>query len=139
MPNMFAFLPLQGRAELIGTAPLLMLAGYALFVPSMIGFDFRLDVDHIEDLKTLPIRPSRLVLGQVLAPTAILVAAEWLSVGLVHSLFAIHPTLLVGILALIVPFNLMLVEIENLGFLLYPTRMMVNPVLDFQAMDGRSC
>lgn len=134
MPALFALLPLNGPGAEIGLAPWLMLGASALFVPAMVGFDFRLDVDHIETLKTLPIRPWRLVLGQVLAPTAILVVAEWLSVGLIGFQFVVSPTILAGVCALIVPLNLMLVEIENVGFLLYPTRVMVNPALDFQAM-----
>src|SRR5262249_6803981 len=40
----------------------------ALFMPSLLTFDFRADVDRMEVLKTLPLPAWRIVVGQMLIP-----------------------------------------------------------------------
>ena len=106
----------------------------ALFAPALVGFDFRADLTLMEDLKTLPIPPDRLALGQLITPVLILTTMEWLALGGVAALAPGYPTLFLGAAALALPLNLVLVAIENLYFLWYPFRMTGFNAFDFQAM-----
>lgn len=136
-PVVTTFFSVKARdfdAAVFSGAAIAMVAGFALFAPSMIGFDFRTELDRMEDLKTLPIRPSRLVLGQILASVTVLVAGEWVSLGLIGSLAKLDARIMVGLLGLVVPLNVVLVEIENLFFLLYPYRPPMSPSFDFPMM-----
>ena len=105
-----------------------------LFLTPMIPFDFRGDVDRMEELKTLPIPPWALVLGQVATPAlilslpqllVILVAAVWLQ--------EVDATICVASL-LVLPVNFLVVAIENLLFLLFPTRIMAANPADITAI-----
>jgi Putative ABC exporter len=111
-----------------------VIVSIALFAPSLVGFDFRPDLGRMEDLKTLPLRPSCLALGQVVTPVLILTLTEWVALGAVAVLAPNYPMLLLGAAAMALPLNLMLVAIENLYFLWYPFRMTGFNAFDFQAM-----
>ena len=111
-----------------------MLAGLGVFSPAMVGFDFRPDIGRMEDLKTLPIPTSRLVLGQLLAPVAILCAAEWMMIAAVAIVTRSDLGLLAGAALLALPLNLLLVAIENLYCLWFPFRMAGINSFDFQAL-----
>ena len=111
-----------------------MMVAFAVFAPSMIGFDFRPDLERMEDLKTLPIPPSRLVLGQLATPVVILSLIEWFGLALIAISTRPSPLLFWGVLALTPPVNLLFVAVENLYFLWFPFRMTAMNTLDFQAM-----
>src|SRR5207249_3358286 len=115
-------------------AAIVMLLSIGVFAPTMVGYDFRLDVDRIEALKTLPIAPSRLALGQVLAPAMVLTAGQWLTLAVIARLLRPDPALVAGAFALVPPGNLLLVELENLFFLWFPSRYVSGPSIDFQTM-----
>ena len=117
-----------------GGAALPALLGIALFAPTTVGYDFRSDFGRMEDLKTLPIPPGRVVLGQLLAPVLVLTAAAWVSLSLFGWLARPGPTLLVSAAALAPPVNLVLVAVENLYFLWFPFRTAGVNSFDFQAM-----
>jgi hypothetical protein len=106
----------------------------ALFAPSMIGYDFRFDIDRMEDLKTLPITPRSLVLGQLATPVVILTLGEWIALGMIAAVASAPPALMIGSFAATLPLNLLLVAIENLYFLWFPFRMGGASSLDFQAL-----
>ena len=113
---------------------LVSLVGIALFAPTMVGFDFRSDLGRIEVLKALPIRPTRLVLGQLVTGVMILTAAEWLAVALVAYLVQADPWLIGTGVLMVVPVNLVIVAVENLYFLWFPFRLSGFNTFDFQAM-----
>jgi len=103
------------------------LAGPLTLLLSMfLCFDFRGDIDVMETLKTLPISASRLVLGQLLAPTLLATLVQAVAcLGLVLGTASPPETWsVVGVvLAYLLPFNLFFFGVENLLFLWYPTRM----------------
>jgi hypothetical protein len=111
-----------------------VIVSIALFAPALVGFDFRPDLGRMEDLKTLPIRPGRLALGQVITPVLILTLIEWFALAGIAALVPSFPTLFLGAAALALPLNFVLVAIENLYFLWYPFRMTGFNAFDFQAM-----
>lgn len=106
----------------------LVLLGIAFFAPGMVGFDFQTDFERLEELKTLPIAAKRLALGEVLTPVLILTAYEWAVLAAIYP-FArgLSPgsgvRLLIAVAALTPPTNLLLVGVENLFFLAFPTRV----------------
>jgi hypothetical protein len=121
--------------EVFAAGPSLsILFGIAMFAPTMVGFDFRPDLARMEDLKTLPIPPTRLALGQVVTPVLVLSAVEWFALALVAGATRPGALVAVGAAALVLPLNLLLVAVENLYFLWFPYRMSGFNTFDFQAM-----
>jgi ABC-2 type transport system permease protein len=101
-------------------------------------FDFRGDLDRMELLLGLPVRPAMVALGQVLVPALILGCLQ--AAGLAGLIF-LNPgqeTVPARIFLLFCfPLNLLFVAIENLLFLLYPVRTAPSAPGDFQAL-GRA-
>ena len=93
-----------------------------VLLPEAIKFDFRLDSDHLCQLKLLPMTPTRIVFGQLATPvllaclfqTAIFVAA-----GVYRS---VDPQLIVAAVVFSLPLTVLFVALDNLVFLLYPHR-----------------
>ena len=111
------------------------LAGFALFAPAMVPFDFRPDINRMEDLKTLPIPAGRLVLGQLGAPVFILCLGEWICLSVIAiATKGAEPVALLGAAVMFPPLNLLLVAIENLYCLLFPFRTTGISSFDFQAI-----
>lgn len=102
-----------------------------ILLTALVAYDFRGDIDRMDVLKSLPVRPAGLVIGQLTTPVMLMTALQWTclaalafmqrSVGPVHAAVAL----------LAVPFNYYLFGLENLLFLLFPTRVMAAG--DFQA------
>jgi hypothetical protein len=123
-----------GRQELlptiIGTVAVTMAGFLTLIGPMAVRDDLRSDLLQIDLLKTYPIPGWGVVLGEVLAPTAILAVIEWLlllvAALVLPSLGKIHPTtsqrLLVGLSAafLLPCFSLIGVVLQNAVALLWP-------------------
>jgi hypothetical protein len=128
----------RGQASLV---PALVLVGavawFTVFLTALVPFDFRGDVDRLAVLKTLPLPAWRLTVGQLLAPVLVLSALQWLVLAAVlAALPAAWPYLLAGA-AYAVPFNFLVFGLENLLFLLFPTRLQAATPGDFQAL-GRN-
>ena len=90
-------------------------------------FDFRGDLDQLPWLKSLPLRPSAVALGQLAAPVMILAACH---VATLAAAAVAMPNLRVPLLAaalLAPPFDLLLLGVENLMFLLFPSRGPATP------------
>ncbi len=119
--------------ELLG--PLLsVFVGMTFLASTSIGCDFRPDVGHMEDLKTLPIRPFRLALGQLLTPVFLLGLSQGLTLGLIGVVTRADPTWLIAAGVLAWPVNLILAAVENLYFLWFPYRTLGVNSFDFQMM-----
>lgn len=80
------------RVMICGMAVMFLLV--SLFTGAqMVRQDFRSDLQQMDMLKTLPLPPWQVVLGQLLAPIVILTAVQWLllAVALAGSIGAISP------------------------------------------------
>ena len=109
----------------------------ALFLPRALPFDFRGDVDYIDWLKSMPIRAGGIAAGQLIAPVVIACAIQWSFVaGLLFLIPERWPILLAGA-AFCLPIDMLVFGIENLVFLLFPSRSAFPTPGDFQSM-GRS-
>src|SRR5262245_1354559 len=116
------------------TAVLIALA-YQSFLASMqLPAGFRGDIDRLEWLKSLPIHPAAVTLGQISGPALLLsllqatmLAAAWILCGGFYAIYAAG-------LVLLVPVNLLLFGVENLIFLIFPLRQTSATAGDFQFM-----
>ncbi|MFO0881500.1 MAG: putative ABC exporter domain-containing protein [Gemmataceae bacterium] len=109
----------------------------SIFLTTVIPFDFRGDIDRIGVLKTLPIVPWRIALGQLLTPTLILMLVQLVILGGILVAAPDHMWTVLAIALYVPPFCFFLVAIDNLFFLLFPVRLMAATPGDFQAM-GRN-
>ena len=102
----------------VSSSAAILLAISAVLVPRVLLFDFRGDLEHLDYLKTLPFRPSAVVLGQALTPIvlAISVLAVILGGAFLAASDAGQRRLLVVTLPMIVPFHCLRYAVENLIF-----------------------
>jgi ABC-2 type transport system permease protein len=116
------------------------------FLTTLLPFDFRADLDRMALLKTLPLPAWRLSVGQLLAPVLLMTLLHWLALASVAIVFLFEPAgndfsrsllILAGLAALVVPFNFLLFAVDNLLFLLFPTRLISSSPGDLQAV-GRN-
>ncbi len=102
-------------------------------LPRVLNFDFRNDQDHLAELKAMPISPRIVAIGQLLAPVLILsVFHLTLLVGAVICTDGSVRGQLLAIIPFVLPMNVLLFGVENLMFLLFPTRMVPMGRLDFE-------
>jgi len=93
-----------------------------LFFVSLLRFDFRDDLDRLDLLRSLPIHPWAVVVGELVAPVLVLLAVQTV-LGVAALLGpGVHWRYLVAAGAFAVPFNVFLVGVENLFFLWFPLR-----------------
>jgi hypothetical protein len=138
----FAFSPAAAR----GDGPSSALPGmgigmvfYLTFIFTMqLPWAFRGDIDHIDFLKTLPLPAGVVAAGELAGGVLLLTAIQ---VILFAALTAMAPTswpLLLAAAAFSLPFNGLLMAINNLLFLFYPVRMPAGGTFDFQMMGRAS-
>jgi hypothetical protein len=131
-----------GRGDLgessLGTSATLagMLIGFPILLTPAVLCDFRGDVDRIDVLKTLPLRPLWLAVGQLLAPTFVVVAVQTVVVAILSVVLGRVDPLLAAVPLLALPVNFILFAVENLLFLLFPVRLVATSPGDFQT-SGR--
>ncbi|MBI3865312.1 MAG: hypothetical protein HY290_25845 [Planctomycetia bacterium] len=103
------------------------------FMPQLLQFDFRSDIDRIDVLKTLPATPAAIVAGELLAPV---VFATLYELPFVIAIGVVQPEwrLIIGAgVALVPAINLFVFAFENLVFLWFPHRLANLGAGDFQA------
>jgi hypothetical protein len=114
-----------------------LVAWLSVFITTLVPFDYRGDLDRIALLKTLPIAPWRLTVGQLLTPVILLTAGQWLALGLLGVMAPGEWPLILACAACVPLFNFVLIGLDNLLFLLFPVRLMAATPGDFQAL-GRN-
>lgn len=94
-----------------------------LLLPSSMPFDMRRDLKRVTVLKSLPISPMRLVLGQITAPFVLTTAFQIFALGLTMCINPFHIAYFFIAMALLIPFNLFIFGLENLLIMWYPYRL----------------
>lgn len=94
-----------------------------LLLPTTLPFDMRKDFDRITVLKSLPISPYRVVLGQLMAPVILTTAFQFVTLLAAMAISPYHPGLFLIAMLILTPFNLFVFGLENLLALWYPYRM----------------
>lgn len=113
----------EGGGEL-GTSLVVLAVVFPLFGTGGFSVDFRRDVERIAYLRSLPLRPVAVAVGQVFVAAAVvalfnlvlLAAAAWIAGG------SVEPRMAVLAAAVAVPVAWLAVTLENWLFLLFPTR-----------------
>ena len=109
-----------------------------LFGPTILGLDLRSDSEYIDELKSLPIPPLHIVLGELATPCVILILGQWFTLAILALLIHLGRWHIIAVSLLIVPVNILFVEIENLFFLWFPIPRPMGFTLDFPTL-GRQC
>jgi hypothetical protein len=93
-----------------------------LLLPSALMLDFRRDVNRIVVLKSLPIGPVAMTLGQLAAPVVICWGFQWLVLAIAAISGSVLVWQAVAAAIILLPMNLLIFAIENFIFLLAPYR-----------------
>ena len=113
-----------------------MLAYLTLLFSFQLPWSFRGDIDHMDFLKTLPVRPLALAAGELAGGIAVLSAMQLLAVVCFWAA-GMSRSLLLAVVTFAVPFDTLLLAINNVLFLIYPARFVPSGTADFQFM-GRA-
>lgn len=104
------------------------------FFSAMVAFDFRGDVDRMEELKALPIHSLPLVIGQMATPVLIFTLPGWLAFLIGSPYFGNVNATDFALVAFIGPMAALVIGIDNLLFLVFPTRTTQATAADFTSM-----
>ena len=123
--GIFVVVPLmQGRQPDRGAA--WAAVGMSVLIPILlpnVGFDFRRDLDRMAYLKGLPLTPIAVAAGQIFAPVALFVVAQWSVLGSVLATATSVPRAWLAAPALLgPPLAWAMVATDNLLFLWMPYR-----------------
>ena len=111
------------QAAVLSYVCLGMIAWMSIVLSMLVPFDFRGDVDLMEELKALPIPPNRLALGQLLTPTLIATSIQAIAAFMVSASLGGFGIVAWTFLAFLPPVNFLFYAVENLLFLWYPSRI----------------
>ncbi len=109
---------------------------YLTFLFSMqLPWAFRGDIVHMDVLKSLPVAPLAVATGELAGGLLLLSAIQFvLLIGLLAA--GGDPTLVIVVMAFLIPFNVVMLAVSNTLFLIYPVRFTPGTSADFQ-MVGR--
>jgi hypothetical protein len=93
-----------------------------LLLVSMLKFDFRDELDRLDLLRSLPISTHAVATAELIAPVLILTLVQVLLLVAAAVTHVADWQILSTAAAYIIPFNLLLVGLENLLFLMFPLR-----------------
>lgn len=123
--SLFLAVPLA-RGQQVAAPVAFAAVAAALMVPLLmpnIGFDFRRDLDRMAELRALPLRPTALAIGQLFAPVASFVLAQWAVVAAVSAASTgVAAAWLLGALTVGLPLTWAVMAVDNLLFLWMPYR-----------------
>lgn len=129
--GLIAMFMMEGENDITGLL-IAALVWMTLLLTNNLRFDFRGDVDLIDTLKALPVRPAAVAIAQLIVPVLVLFACQVFLLAAAVMLKRVpREVLLIGA-AFALPLDAMLMALENLLFLLFPTRMQSTGVGDMQ-------
>jgi len=108
---------LSSMGKLVGTV-----AWMNVVFISMLKFDFRDELDRLDLLRSLPIRPIAVAAAELFTPVLVLTAMQAALLIAVAVSFRHAWRFVIPAAAFAVPFNVLHVAIENLLFLMFPLR-----------------
>lgn len=94
-----------------------------MVLPQSLRYDFRSDLDHLDYLKSLPASPFSIAAAEVATPILLLCVLTWIVLGVASFAFKIEPSLLVMAMLGVLPVGVLTIGLENVVFLLLPTRV----------------
>jgi hypothetical protein len=126
VPALLACLPLLVPGD--GLATYLTVYGGVVFysfvlLPAALKLDFRRDFDHLGLLKSLPVRPLAVVIGQLAAPVLFTWAFQIIVLTLAAAVCRVPWDVVFNSLVFLLPVSICFTALDNLIFLLYPHRL----------------
>jgi hypothetical protein len=109
----------------------------SILAASLLKFDFRADLDSMESLKALPLRPWSIATGELVTPILVLTLVHWVLIATLAGTFgrsSEYLRALACMAVMVLPFNCLLFAAENLIFLLFPMRPAAVGPGDFQVL-----
>lgn len=94
-----------------------------LLLPSALRFDFRRELDRMVLLKSLPLRPTAVVFGQLFTPVMLAGVLQTLVIVATAVAFSVTPRLAVTAIALLTAVNVLIFALDNLIYLWFPHRL----------------
>lgn len=125
IPAILASVPLFAvpNAEVAFIAVVCALLFYTfVLLPEAIKFDFRLDTDHMCQLKCLPMTSARVVVGQLATPVLLACAFQFSFILFAGLFRGVSNSMILGAICITTPLTVVFVALDNLVFLLYPHR-----------------
>lgn len=112
----------RGKLDIVVMFPALIWV--SIILASLLKFDFRSDLDAMDTLKSLPLRPSAVALGQIVAPAIVLTIMHWLLLIATAVVLRTEDAIVMLLSAAVIApcLNLLMFAAENLVFLLMPAR-----------------
>ena len=125
-PGLLSLLPLFGDADPYNM--LMQILGSLVFyslvlLPSALRFDFRRDVERMAVIKSFPISPAWITLGQLAGP---IVLCTWFQIVVLLIAMVVrpyHPAMFLIAITILLPVNALIFCVENLMFMLFPYRL----------------
>ena len=106
---------------------------YMTFLFSMqLPWAFRGDVDHIDFLKTLPLRPAILAAGELTGGVLVLTVLQLVLFAIITAAAPLSWPIMLTAAAFCLPLNGLLLSLNNMLFLIYPVRHPAGTTFDFQ-------
>jgi hypothetical protein len=110
---------------------------YATFFWAMAPWAFCGDLDRLDFLKTLPVRPLALTVGELAGGVLVLVTFQLLVLAFLAAAAPAHARMFLAAAAFTAPVDTLLLATNNLIFLIYPVGLASSTGLDF-ALLGRA-
>lgn len=98
------------------------MAFLTVILTRMLSFDFRGDLDNLAWLKSLPLHPAAVAVGQLAAPVVFVTLLDLVVIGVLAAVLGVHDPILPLAAVFAVPFNLLVFGVDNVFFLLFPAR-----------------
>lgn len=108
-----------------------VLAGLTFYLVMFLPFDFRAELENMESLKALPLRPEAIAAGELLTPVLMMSFLQILLLGFAAVVIG-PPEVPLAAAMFTLPVNFIFFGSENLLFLLFPTRLVSAGAGDFQ-------
>lgn len=125
IPAVLSCLPLMHQGEAIETflnvAGMLCLYSF-LLLPAALKFDFRRDYDRLPILKSLPMGPLAVVVGQLATPVVLSTLFQVFVLGIAYIANPVPLPIVLSALLMILPLNVVIFGLDNLIYLMYPYR-----------------
>ncbi|MBL8762928.1 MAG: hypothetical protein JNM07_01495 [Phycisphaerae bacterium] len=93
----------------------------SIMLAMSLRYDFRGDLDQMDWIKSLPVPPWAIFVGQLAAPVLTISALQLVILGVTGWHVGWHPTMC-WVAVAIPPVNFVMLALENVVFLLYPNR-----------------
>jgi len=108
-------------------------AWMTILLTMMVRFDFRSDLDQMEGLKALPLAGYRIAVGQLLTPVLVCLVLQ-VAIFTTGAVVNSRPEVALAAAVFVIPVNVLLFGVENVVFLLFPSRVMAFNPGDFMSM-----